>query len=372
MDKIDVAIIGAGVEGLAIAAAVTEFAPETYIFERNNTFGQETSSRNSEVLHYARVYYQPGSLKARLCSAGINQVYSFPQRLVPHKKVGKLIVATDHLGIPKLESLLKVGLENGASSLRMIDEKEISILEPNINAVAAIYSPDTGIIDSHRLMEYFLRLTKHNLGVNPVAYCTEVIGIEKVKSEPGFRVVFKQREEEQSVIAKVVVNAAGLGSERIAQIAGIDTKVAGYEMEFWKGEYFSVSAKHTGKTRHLIYPIPEGVGLGIHSTLDMSGHMRLGPNAFRVDSINYSVDESKKQEFYEAARKALPFLNSEDLQPYMSGIRPRTKIGDFIIREESERGLPGMINLIGIDSPGLTASLAIGNMVGEMVRDCLK
>jgi len=369
MEIIDAAIIGSGVIGLAIASSLTEKFNEVYVFEKNRSFGQETSSRNSEIIHYARVYYPPGSLKTKLCASGMDFIYNLDPKVVPYRKIGKLIVARNHKEISKLESLLKVGLENGADSLKIIDEKEIKKLEPEINAVAAIYSPETGIVDSHKLMEYFLETAKNNSGLEPAIYGAEIIGVDRM--DGGYKVTFKKDEKEQSFFTRILINSAGLGSERIAQMAGIDTVSAGYELEFWKGEYFSVNGRHRGKTRHLIYPLPEKIGLGIHTVLDFEGNMKLGPNAFRIENVDYSIDELKKGEFYESMKDILPFLKLDDLQPDMVGIRPKLKYtDDFIIREESEIGFPGLINLIGIGSPGLTAAPSIGKYVKELIKKC--
>ncbi|MDZ4226819.1 MAG: NAD(P)/FAD-dependent oxidoreductase, partial [Candidatus Pacearchaeota archaeon] len=356
---------------LAIASSLTEEFGDVYVFEKNNSFGKETSSRNSEILHGALVYYPKNSLKAKLCASGINFIYGLNPEIVPYRKTGKLIVAKTDEEISKLESLLKRGLENGAESLRLIDQKEIKKLEPEMNALAAIYSPETGIVSSHKLMEYFLETTKHNSGLEPVIYRAEVIGIDKVKE--GYKITFKQDNKEETFFARILVNSAGLHSERIAKMAGIDTVSAGYELEFWKGEYFSVNGKHKGKTSRLIYPLPGKVGLGIHTVLDLEGNLKLGPNAFHVDDIDYMVDESKKREFYESMKDILPFLQLDDLQPDMAGIRPKLKeTDDFIIKEESETGFPGFINLTGIGSPGLTAAPAIGKFVKELIKKCSK
>ena len=370
MEKINIAIIGAGVVGLAIAADLTEDFEDVYVFERNTSFGQETSSRNSEVIHYLRGYYQKNSLKNRLCTLGIEQIYSLNQNIVPYQKVGKLVVATNNEEISQLESLLKKSLENGAQSIMLIDKSEIKKLEPEINAIAAIYSPETGIINSHRLMQYFEQKAITNSGLNPIIYGAEIERIERI--ENGYKVTFKQDGEEQDFFTRILINCAGLNSEKIARMVGIDTVSAGYDLEFWKGEYFSVNNRHKGKTKRLIYPLPGKIGLGIHTVLDLEGNLKLGPNAFRVNEIDYGVDPEKKAEFYDAMRDALPFLEISDLQPAMSGIRTKLKNSDdFVIKEESKIGFPGFVNLHGISSPGLTASPAIGLYVKNIVREFL-
>lgn len=369
MEKVDAAIIGAGVVGLSIAASLSEDFENVVLLEKNESFGQETSSRDSEILHSALVYYPRNSLKAKLCSLGIRAIYDLDPKLVPYQKIGKLIVAQEPEEISKLESLLKIGLENGAESLRLIEKEKIKKLEPEVNAIAAIYSPETGIIDSHRLMEYFVgRIKQNSGGLEPIAYEANIIGIDK--ADGGYKIRFMQNGEEESLFTKILINSAGLGAEKIARMAGIDIATAGYELEFWKGEYFSVNGRHRGKTSHLIYPLPGKIGLGIHTVLDLEGNLKIGPNAFRVDEINYSVDESKREEFYDSVKNILPFIEIEDLQPDMSGIRPKLKnSSDFLIKEETDLGFPGMVNLLGIASPGKTAAIAIGPYVKGIVKE---
>lgn len=378
MEQIDVAVIGAGVVGLAVASEVAKDGREVFVFEKNDAFGMETSSRNSEVIH-AGIYYEKGSLKARLCAEGRELIYQISTDLVFHKKLGKLIVAVDSSEVPALEEIMKTASNNEIYDLRMLDGKEVHELEPNVRAVAAIYSPSTGIVDAHQLMKYFAsRLKDASGGVEPIVYDSEVVQIEKLAD--GFRITVRNSSgAQESVETKVLINSAGLNSDRIAEMAGIDVDSAGYRLHFCKGEYFRVSSRHKGKIKHLIYPVPEEAGLGIHATFDCAGEMKLGPNVVYLseNTIDYNVDESYKQEFFDSAKRFLPFLELEDLHPDQAGIRPKlsgpgSPERDFVIQEESARGLPGLINLIGIESPGLTASPAIGKYVSSIVEDLLR
>lgn len=377
MERIEVAVIGAGVVGLAIASEVAKNGREVFVFEKNDAFGKETSSRNSEVIH-AGLYYEKGSLKARLCAEGRELIYQISPGLVFHRKLGKLIVAVDESEVPILEKIMETAAENGVGDLRILEQKEVQKLEPNVRAVAAIYSPSTGIVNSHELMKYFVsKLSDTSGGMEPIVYNTEVVGIKKLAD--GYRVVTRDSQgNEDFFIAKVVINSAGLNCDRIAEMAGVDIDSTGYTLHFCKGEYFKVSSRHRDKIEHLVYPVPEEGGLGIHATLDSAGEMKLGPNSIYMyeNVVDYGVDESHKQQFCDSAKRFLPFLEPDDLYPDQAGIRPRLfgpgeSERDFVIQEESARGLPGFINLIGIESPGLTASPAIGKYVSEMVGDIL-
>lgn len=377
MEQIDVAIIGAGVVGLAIASEVAKDGREVYVFEKNSSFGRETSERNSEVIH-AGIYYPKDSLQARLCTEGRQLIYEISRQYgVPTKKLGKIIVAIDDSEISKLENVFRTAQENGVPNLSMLDKKEIQGLEPNITATAGILSPETGILSAHDLMKYFISRTEKKAGVAPIVYRSNVINIERVND--GYIVSALDPEGNiYSFHAKVVVNSAGLNSDKIAEKAGIDIDKANYRLHYCKGEYFRVSNKHNGKVQRLVYPVPVDGGLGVHVTLDMQGDIKLGPNVVWIpdNRVDYNIDPSHQQEFFESAKRFLPFLEYDDLHPDQVGIRPKLSgkgmsKRDFVIQEESARGLPGLINLIGIESPGLTSSPAIGKYVGKMVDDIL-
>ena len=374
MDRADITIIGAGVIGLAIAARVANEKRDVYVLEKNSTFGQETSSRQSEVIH-SGIYYPKDSLKARLCVEGKTLLYELCERhQIAHKRLGKIIVATDESEIEQLKVLLDRGVINGVTGLKMLSGPELGKLEPNMRGVAALFSPSTGIIDSYALMRYFLGKAK-NRGAR-IVYKSKVVGIERVGSE--CRVVVRNGMESFSFMTRVLINCAGLESDKVAKLAGIDVGKADYKLHYCKGEYFSLASSKAKLVRHLIYPVPQidGAGLGIHVTLSLEGRVRLGPNARYVDEIDYAVDSSQKKGFYESVRKFLPFIEYDDLEPEMAGIRPKLQgpgedFRDFIIRDEYEKGLPGLINLVGIESPGLTASPAIAEYVGSIVDKAL-
>ncbi len=263
--KTDITIIGAGVIGLAIAAEVSGDGREVCVIERNKTFGLEISSRNSEVIH-SGIYYPEGSMKAKMCVEGRSMLYELCERqAIPHRKLGKLIVAADYKEAEKLETLLKNGQRNGVTDLRMLSKQEIKILEPHIKAVAAIFSPSTGIIDSHALMRYYVRKAKDN-GVI-VGYNAEVVGIEKASG--AYKVTMEEPAGDFALMTRVLINCAGLSCDKIAELAGMDTIEAGYKIHFCKGEYFGVGHGKNTLVKRLIYPVPpsKGGGLGIHVTL---------------------------------------------------------------------------------------------------------
>ena len=371
----DIAVIGAGVVGLAIAAQVAREHREVYVLEKNETFGQEISSRHSGVIHCG-IYYPEGSLKAKMCVAGNHILYELCERYgIGHRRLGKLIVATSDEEIGELQILLERGLRNGAEGLRMLSKREIKELEPNVEGVAAILSPATGVIDSHALMKYFI--AKAMDGGVQIAYHTKVVGIEKVAD--GYKVTVEDGTGRFSFITRIVINCAGLHCDKAAELAGIDIAKAGYQLHYCKGEYFSVGSGKNTLVKRLIFPVPPPklTGVGIHVTFDLEGRMRLGPSIHYVDSIDYAVDSQHKQFFYDSVRRFLPFIEYNDLEPEMAGMRPKLQepggdIEDFVIRDESDKGLPGFIDLIGIESPGLTAAPAVAEYVASLVGELLR
>lgn len=372
--KADITIIGAGVVGLAIAAQVAGQDTEVYVLEKNDTFGLETSSRHSGVIH-SGIYYPEGSLKAKMCVAGNRRLYELCERYgIAYRRLGKLIVASSDEEAGELDKLLERGRKNGTEGLSMLSKREAKELEPNVAGVAAILSPSTGIIDSHALMQGFIaRATESGA---QIAYQSRVVGIEK--STDGYEVLVEDRTGRSSFTTRLLINCAGLHCDKVAELAGIDIDKAGYRLHYCKGEYFSVSGGKSKMVKRLIYPVPppQITGVGIHLTLDLDGRMRLGPGIQYVDGIDYAVDNRHQRLFYESARKFLPSIAYDDLEPEMAGIRPKLQkpgedIRDFVIRDESDKGLPGFINLIGIESPGLTASPAIAEYVRDMVKELL-
>ncbi len=369
MEKADIIIVGAGVIGLSIARELSKTYTDIFVLERNSSFGQETSSRNSEVIH-AGIYYPRDSLKAKTCVEARQLLYEFcSENKIPYKKIGKLIVAINSGETKDLEELFRQGLRNGVTDLRLLSKNEIKKIEPHIETERAIYSPSTGILDSHSFMKNLVWQFESNHG--QIAYNTELVGIDKKKD--GFEVSVKDRKEEIfKFFARTLINCAGLNSDKIAALAGLLKDE--YKLKYCKGDYFRVHNHKARFINRLIYPVPkeDRPGLGIHATLDLAGGLRLGPDDEYVKKIDYNVDESKKEIFYESVRQFLPFIKLEDLAPDTSGIRPKLQgpqenFRDFIIKDETDNSLSGLINLIGIESPGFTASISIAKMVKEMI-----
>ncbi len=372
MFKTDVVIVGAGVVGLAISRELALSGWETLIVERNSSLGQETSSRNSEVIH-GGMYYPAESLKAKLCVEGRRMLYQLcAKNHIPHQKAGKLICAAVAQEEEELQRIYAQGLANGVEGLKLLTKAQVSALEPNVRACAGLHSPETGIIDSHSLMKFLFQEARDAgaLGV----FNAKVTAINY--SGTGFSIEVLNNREIEEVACRVVVNSAGLDSDIIAQIAGIDTEKAGYGLHYCKGQYFRVSSAKAKLIKRLVYPVPKpaSAGLGIHATLDLAGGMRLGPDTEYMLERNqdYSFNPAKQKEFFVSAGRLMPFLEESDLFADTCGIRPKLQgpgesFRDFVIQEESEKGLPGLINLIGIESPGFTASLAIARKVKSIL-----
>ena len=373
MIKVGVTIIGAGVVGLAVARELGFCSEQVLILEKESAPGKGISSRNSEVVH-AGIYYPEGSLKAALCVEGSAMLKEYCAKTgVPLKEIGKVIVATSRKEEHALEDLCRKGMENGARDLRILSGKELKEREPNVRGTCALFSPHTGIIDSHRLVRS-LEIQCLAQGA-AILYRTTLFAVEKAAS--GFTCRARgPGGEPYSFASRVVINAAGLDADEVASLAGIDVDAAGYRIYPVKGEYFRVSPAKQGLVSGLVYPVPERnlMGLGVHATKDLSGSLRLGPNALPAQSRSYDVDPSHAQAFFESARRMLPFLEPADLSPDMAGIRPKIQrpgepAKDFVVRHETEHGLAGMINLIGIESPGLTSCLSLGRYVADMIRE---
>ncbi len=371
MEKINITIAGAGVIGLAVGAELSKTYPDIFIIEKNSSFGQETSSRNSEVIH-SGIYYPKNSLKAKTCLEGKDLLYEFClKNNIKHKKAGKLIVALNKNEIRDLEKLFERGIDNGIEDLKFINQKEIKQIEPFIEAEAAIYSPSTGIFDSHSFMENLLLQFKSRNGA--IVFNNELTAISKVKD--GFEVSVKDKNEGVfKFFTRILINCAGLNSDKVAALAGILKDE--YKLKYCKGDYFRVSSKKAKFINRLVYPVPkkDRSGLGIHATLDLAGGLRLGPDDEYVDKIDYTIEESKKKLFYQSVKQFLPFIEIDDLSPDTSGIRPKLQgpgedFRDFIIKEESDNNSPGFINLIGIESPGLTGALSVARLVTRIVDE---
>jgi len=373
MDKQDIVVIGAGVVGLAVASELSGEGKSIIVLEKNKAFGLETSSRNSEVIH-GGMYYPSGTLKATMCVEGREILYDIcGKNNIPNKKIGKLIVATCQDEVSSLDKILKQGMDNGVKGLKMLGQKQLKMLEPNVSGVAALLSEETGIIDSHRLMQYFYDRAKDNGAL--IAFNSEVVNVEKVCG--GYRVTVYNDGEITELKAIVTINCSGLDSDIIAERAGIDIKKSRQVLYYCKGQYFRVKSSKSNLINRLIYPVPKpkSGGLGIHATLDLAGSLRLGPDDeyLKDRSKDYSVDPAKRNNFYNSARSFLPFIDEDDLLEDTSGLRPKLQepggeFRDFVIQDESCNGLPAFINLVGIESPGLTASPAIARYVKGLVE----
>jgi L-2-hydroxyglutarate oxidase LhgO len=365
-----VTIIGGGVVGLAIAAELSSRYAPLFLLERRPKYGTETSSRNSEVIH-AGLYYPHGSLKAQLCVEGKTLLYELCSRHdIPFKRITKIITAIDDEELPQLEKLYHHGLGNGVE-LEMLTANQVHAFEPHIASVGGMLSPSTGIISAHGLMDYFYHAAKNN-GAEVQTHCT-VVGLEKKNGE--YKIAIEEDGEPSFFTSEIVVNAAGLECDTVAAMAGIDIDAAGYRLHHCKGSYFSVADSKSKLITRLVYPIPPKESLGVHALVDLGGRLKFGPDVEYLShrSYDYSVDESKRHAFAESVRRILPSITDDDLSPDMSGIRAKLQakgapVRDFIIKHETERGLSGLINLIGIESPGLTSSPAIAKYVARLLR----
>jgi L-2-hydroxyglutarate oxidase LhgO len=371
MAETDIVIAGAGVVGLAVAARLASSDRKVFLIEKNSTFGQETSSRHSGVIH-AGIYYPRDSLKAKLCVQGNRMLYEICQKYdIPFKRRGKLIVATAEEEAEQLEALLQQGRENGVSDLQLISRKQLKSLEPNVAPnIGALLSPSTGIIDAYSLMRLFLFQAREKEAT--VVFKTEIVGIEKMND--GYRISVKDPRGYHTFQTQIFINCTGLNSAHLAALAGIDIDKAGYRLHYCKGEYFALNRTERTQVHRLVYPVPKAdiVGLGIHITPDLEGKIRLGPNAYYVTDISYDVDISHKESFCQSAQRLVPAISVDDVEPDFAGIRPKLQgpgdgFRDFVIRHEADRGLPGLINLVGIESPGLTSSPAIAEYVAGIV-----
>ena len=364
MDKVDCIVIGAGVVGLAVARALALQGREVMVLEAANAIGTGTSSRNSEVIH-AGIYYPPGSLKAQLCVQGKQVLYDYcAQRNIGHNRCGKLIVATSESQVAQLQGIIAKAAANGVNDLVLLSREQARAMEPQLECVAAIHSPSTGIVDSHALM-LSLQGDIENAG-GFLVLNTAVAQLKTAQSAIEI-IAFDGTE----LAANSVINAAGLNAPQVAsRIKGLDVKHV--PPTFWaKGNYFTLSGK--SPFSRLIYPVPEAAGLGVHLTIDLGGQAKFGPDVQWVDSSDdLIVDPARGDAFYAEVRKYWPGLKDGMLQAGYAGIRPKLQgpgqaAGDFVIQGEAVHGIPGLVNLFGIESPGLTSSLAIGELVSQML-----
>lgn len=356
MERVECVVLGAGVIGLAVAAGLAEAGREVIVLEQHDCIGGETSSRNSEVIH-AGIYYPLGSSKARLCVQGKGLLYDYCQRRgVPHKRCGKLIVAADAGQVPTVEEYIRKGVDNGVSDLVWLDQAEVHALEPEVEAVGAVLSPSTGIIDSHSFMlslQGDLESRGGLLALNTL--------VRQVEHDLPTRVFT----DDMTLCADWFINCAGLHAPQFAA----DTSRA-RQAFYAKGHYYSYSG--TQPFRRLVYPVAEPGGLGVHVTLDLAGQVKFGPDVQWIDEPDYAFDDNHFDDFVSAIRRYYPALDARRLHPSYTGIRPKLApagagFQDFCIQSEAHHGVAGHIDLLGIESPGLTASLAIAAEVVSLV-----
>jgi L-2-hydroxyglutarate oxidase LhgO len=366
MDQVECVVIGAGVIGLAVARRLAQAGREVILLEAAEGIGTGTSSRNSEVIH-AGIYYAAGSLMARMCVSGRRALYEYCRdHGIPHRNCGKLIVATTREETSRLQSIRARAEANGVHDLQALSGAAARALEPALNCDAALLSPSTGIIDSHAFM-LSLRGDAEDAG----AACAFHTPLLRAKATAAGIEIDVGGSAPMSLECRLLINAAGLNASAVAR------SIDGMPLELIpptylaKGNYFSCAAP--APFSHLIYPVPEPGGLGVHLTLDMAGQARFGPDVEWVETIDYAVDPARAERFYPAIRRYWPALPDGALMPSYSGIRPKivppaVAVQDFFIQGPRDHGVDGLINLFGIESPGLTSSLAIANHVSEMTK----
>lgn len=361
MESVDCIVIGAGVVGLATARALARAGREVIILEAEEAIGTGISARSSEVIH-AGIYYTTGLLKTRVCVAGKELLYRFCEEYdVPHRRCGKLLVATSEAELPKLEALKAQAEANGVHDLHPLTTAELREMEPNLFCVGAMLSPSTGIVDSAGFMTALLGDAEAHGAM--LALGTPVAG---GAVEPDGVVVETGGAEPMTLKARLVVNAAGLGAQAIARsLRGMPAeKIPALHLA--KGNYYSLSGR--SPFSHLIYPMPEAGGLGVHLTLDIGGQARFGPDVEWIDAIDYQVDPRRADSFYAAIRRYWPGLPDGALQPAYAGIRPKIErpggsATDFMIQAAEAHGIASLVNVFGVESPGLTSSLAIAEEI---------
>jgi L-2-hydroxyglutarate oxidase LhgO len=363
MEQVGAVVIGAGVVGLAVARALALQGREVWLLEAENAIGTGTSSRNSEVIH-AGIYYPQGSLKARLCVDGKNQLYAYAaERGIGHSRCGKLIVATHAAQVPQLQSIIAKAAANGVLDLVLLTREEAQALEPQLNCVAAVLSPSTGIVDSHAFM-LALQGDLENAG-GLVALNSPV-----ASANCGADVITVVTQDGTELQTSLLINAAGLYAQTLARrFNGLEASHVP-PSHYAKGNYFTLAGR--SPFDRLIYPVPEAAGLGVHLTLDLGGQAKFGPDVEWVDSPDdLVVDAARGEAFYAEVRKYWPGLQDGALTAGYAGIRPKIQgpeeaARDFLIQGQSEHGIKGLINLFGIESPGLTSALALGAHVAKL------
>jgi len=368
-ETVECTVIGAGVVGLAIARALALRGIETILIESESAIGTGTSSRNSEVIH-AGIYYLKGSLKARFCVEGRKRLYRYcAERGIEAKNCGKLIVATDDSQVATLSGIVDKARANGVPDLAVKTRAEALAMEPNLNCVAAVHSPSTGVVDSHGFM----------LGLQgDFEAAGGMLAFESPLSGAACRddgiTLMVEGEEPMEITSRMVVNSAGLYAQALARrFEGLPQEAVPPTF-YCKGNYYSLSGK--SPFSRLIYPVPEAAGLGVHLTIDLGGQARFGPDVEWIDEIDYSVDPGRSDLFYAEIRKYWPALADGALQPGYCGIRPKIQAPheparDFVIHGPETHGVKGLVNLYGIESPGLTSALAIADHVCDLIGEPL-
>jgi L-2-hydroxyglutarate oxidase LhgO len=363
--SVECVVIGGGIIGLAVARALALAGREVLLLEKERWIGQDTSSRNSEVIH-AGLYYPEGSLKARFCVEGRHKLYAYcAARDVPHKRIGKLVVGVSEDEIATLKRVIKHAEAAGVTDLEWLDGKDARAMEPALDCVAAFHSPSTGIIDSHALMQAY-QTDAENAGASVVLRAPLIAGLV---TRDGFTLEIGGSEQ-MALDCKLLVNSAGLYAPSLARrIAGIPAATIPHDY-YCRGVYFTLAGRAPFK--RLVYPVPEHAGLGVHLTLDMGGAARFGPDTEWIDGIDYTVDARRGDKFYAAIRTYWPGIADGALQPGYAGIRPKISgpkepAADFMIAGPARHGVPNLVNLFGIESPGLTASLAIADHVVSLL-----
>ena len=365
MDQVDCVVVGAGVVGLAVARALALAGREVVVLEACDAFGTQTSARNSEVIH-AGIYYPAGSLKAALCVRGKQLLYEYcAERGLPHQRCGKLIVATDDAQVAQLQGIQAKAYANGVTDLVLMDAAQARALEPHLQCLAALHSPSTGIVDSHALMLSLLGDLERTGSVLALNSPLERADIAQAAID-------LVAVDGTQLRASTVVNAAGLQAPALAaRFAGLAPQYVP-QAHFAKGNYFTLAGR--SPFSRLIYPVPESAGLGVHLTIDLGGQARFGPDVQWVSNAqDLVVDSARGDAFYAEVRKYWPELPDGALQPAYAGIRPKihgpgTPASDFVIQGPAVHGIPGLVNLFGIESPGLTSALAIAEYVQELLQ----
>jgi L-2-hydroxyglutarate oxidase LhgO len=365
-ERLDCVVIGAGVVGLAVARQLAQQGRQVVVLEAESSVAMHTSSRNSEVIH-AGIYYPEGSLKARLCVEGRQQLYDYcAQRRVPHRRIGKLILACDETETGYLQNYVTRASANGVTDLQFLSSAEVFDLEPAVRCVGALLSPSTGIIDSHAFV-MALRADLEAAG-GIIVFRSRIVQVNVAADTFELRL----QDADETVSCSTLVNAAGLWAPELA------AKMQGFPAEraprshLAKGHYFTL--RGPSPFARLVYPVAGGGGLGVHVTLDMNGVARFGPDVAWIDTVDYSFDESRKPAFAEAIRRYYPGLQADRLTPGYTGIRPKISsptepAADFLVQGPDAHGIPGLVNLFGIESPGLTSALPLAVMVEVALRD---